>query len=200
MLKKTHIILFIFIFFNIHKSFGDIYFFIDKEGVKHYTDYPVHDGYEKIYSDRESKKQYQRSKSKASMKEINNLVKNIASDYQVDPDLVKAVIRAESSFDSFAVSPKGAVGLMQLMPGTAARFYVENAFDPEQNIKAGVLYLKELLNLYNGNLDYSLAAYNAGEKAVYEYVGIPPYKETINYVKKVKDYYVKLKKSRSDPS
>jgi len=105
--------------------------------------------------------------------------------YGVDPTLVRAVIHAESAFRPEAVSPKGAGGLMQLMPATAQRFDVNDRFDPEQNIAGGVAYLALLLDLFEGDRELAVAAYNAGENAVARYEGIPPYEETRTYVKRV---------------
>ena len=109
----------------------------------------------------------------------------IARRHGVDESLVHAVIQVESRYDAFAVSPRGAMGLMQLMPKTAARFDVDNAFNPVENVDAGVRYLKELLDRYSGQPRLALAAYNAGEEAVERYSGIPPYRETIDYVRRV---------------
>jgi len=108
--------------------------------------------------------------------------------YGVAPELVRAVMRAESEFDSRAVSSKGAQGLMQLMPATARRFGVTDPFDPRQNIFAGTQYLRLLLDLFDGDVALALAGYNAGENAVRRYNGIPPYRETRGYVKKVQAY------------
>ncbi len=105
--------------------------------------------------------------------------------HQVSPDLVKAVISAESEFDQWAVSSKGARGLMQLMPATARRFGVRDSFDARQNILAGTQYLRVLLDQFSGDVALALAAYNAGENAVLRYGGIPPYRETRGYVAKV---------------
>src|SRR5246500_3475307 len=106
-----------------------------------------------------------------------------ASDrYRLDPDLVNSVIRADSGFKVHAVSPKGAQGLMQLMPGTASKLGVPNAFDPEANVDGGTRYLRELLERYNFDLVKALAAYNAGTKRVEQYHGVPPYQETRHYV------------------
>ena len=105
--------------------------------------------------------------------------------HQVSPDLVKAVIAAESEFDQWAVSSKGARGLMQLMPTTARRFGVSDSFDARQNILAGTQYLRVLLDQFTGDLSLAVAAYNAGENAVLRYGGIPPYRETRGYVAKV---------------
>jgi soluble lytic murein transglycosylase-like protein len=121
--------------------------------------------------------------------DINKLVEQSASRFQVDPDLVKAVIRVESGFDAKAVSSKGAMGLMQLIPATAQRFGVANPFDPKQNIEGGVNYLKHLLDLFGGDLNLSLAAYNAGEHTVQRSGGIPAIPETQSYVRRVTSIY-----------
>ncbi len=109
----------------------------------------------------------------------------IARKHGVDERLILAVIEVESRYDAFAVSPRGAIGLMQLMPETLVRFDVRNPYDPEQNIDAGVRYLKELLERYSGQRRLALAAYNAGEEAVERFSGIPPYRETVLYVERV---------------
>lgn len=105
---------------------------------------------------------------------------------RIRPDLVRAVIQVESGFNPRAISPKGAMGLMQLMPATASLFRVRNAFDPGENIRAGVMYLRQLIDKYNGNEELALAAYNAGPGAVEKYGSrVPPYQETQNYVRKI---------------
>jgi hypothetical protein len=121
--------------------------------------------------------------------EISHLVEQTATRLRVDPQLVHAIIKVESEYDPKAVSRKGAMGLMQLIPKTAQRFGVENPFDPKENIEGGVSYLKYLLGLYGGDLSLSLAAYNAGEGAVQRFGGIPSFAETQDYVRKVTNIY-----------
>ena len=120
---------------------------------------------------------------------LDRIVRDAAARHDVDPALVKAVISTESGWNPHAVSRKGAVGLMQLIPGTAQRFGVNNSFDPAQNVEGGTTYLKALLDRYNGDLSKSLAAYNAGEHAVDLHGGVPAYRETQQYVRKVTDAY-----------
>ena len=115
----------------------------------------------------------------------NKAIARASLKYGVDRALIRAIIHTESAFDKHAVSHKGAMGLMQLMPATAKRFGVRNAYNPEQNIDGGVRYLKYLLDMFNNDVRLASAAYNAGENAVIKYNGIPPYKETRNYVVKV---------------
>ena len=113
------------------------------------------------------------------------MIDRIARSYQLDPSLIKAIIQVESDFNARATSPRGACGLMQLMPQTARSMGVRDSFDPEQNIAGGSKYLRQLLDRYEGNLQMALAAYNAGSRYVNKYKGIPPFKTTQNYVKKV---------------
>jgi soluble lytic murein transglycosylase-like protein len=117
------------------------------------------------------------------------LVREAAERHHMDPALVRAVIETESGWNATAKSRKGALGLMQLIPTTAVRFGVNDAFSPQQNVDAGVRYLKTLLERYNGNLDLALAAYNAGEGAVDRAHGIPAFRETRDYVQKVQNAY-----------
>ena len=109
-------------------------------------------------------------------------VERIAAEQAIPPELIHSVIKAESNYNPFAVSPKGALGMMQLVPETARRFGVSNTFDVVENIQGGARYLKYLLDLYKGNYPLTLAAYNAGEAAVARHGGVPPYPETRNYV------------------
>jgi soluble lytic murein transglycosylase-like protein len=121
--------------------------------------------------------------------DINRLVHQVATRSQVDPKLVHAIIQTESDYNPDAVSNKGAMGLMQLIPATAQRFGVENPFDAKQNIEGGVSYLRHLLDLFGGDLTLSLAAYNAGENSVLRNGGVPNFEETKNYVRKVSNLY-----------
>jgi soluble lytic murein transglycosylase-like protein len=125
----------------------------------------------------------------ANRQKIEEMIREVSARYRVDPALVRAVIQTESNWNSSAVSRKGAQGLMQLVPGTAQQLGVNNAFDPKQNLDAGVRYLHTLLERYNGDLDRALAAYNAGPGAVDRAGGIPRYRETREYVQKVTDSY-----------
>jgi hypothetical protein len=120
---------------------------------------------------------------------LDRIVRDAAARHDMDPALVKAVISTESGWNSQAVSRKGAVGLMQLIPGTAQRFGVNNSFDPAQNVEGGTTYLKSLLDRYGNDLNKTLAAYNAGEGAVDRSGGVPAYPETRRYVQKVQDAY-----------
>lgn len=116
---------------------------------------------------------------------LTEMIDAIARRNAVEPSLVHSVIKAESNYNPLALSPKGAQGLMQLIPSTARRFGVANSFDPRQNIEGGVKYLKFLIDLYQNDYRKVIAAYNAGEGAVTRYGGIPPYAETVNYVYRV---------------
>ncbi|MBI4165125.1 MAG: transglycosylase SLT domain-containing protein [Acidobacteria bacterium] len=130
-----------------------------------------------------------RSPSALPQAEVNRLVELAATSKQVDPKLVHSIIQVESGYDPNAVSRKGAMGLMQLVPGTAKRFGVENPFDPVQNIHGGVSYLKYLLDMFSGDVTLSLAAYNAGENSVLRTGGVPAFRETQDYVRKVNYLY-----------
>lgn len=174
---------------------ADIYAYRDENGVLNYTNirpnsarYKVRVAY-KDPSATHSKVVFYRygagNKPVTLPPQLDAIVDQVADDYAVDKALVEAVIHAESSFNTRAVSPKGALGLMQLMPETAARYGVHDIFDPRQNVTGGVRYLRYLLEAFDNDLRLALAAYNAGENSVLHYGGVPPYPETVNYVERV---------------
>ena len=119
----------------------------------------------------------------------DSLIESVADEYGLEASLIHSIIRTESNYDPDAVSTKGAVGLMQLMPETAKRYGVRNLYDPKQNIEGGVKYLKDLMNIFNGKTDFVLAAYNAGINAIKKYGGVPPFPETRRFIEKVKTTY-----------
>jgi soluble lytic murein transglycosylase-like protein len=124
-------------------------------------------------------------------KTYDPVVRKVAQKYGVESDLIHAIIRAESNYNSLAISEKGAMGLMQLMPATAEAYGVNDFYDPEENIEGGTKYLKDLIKLYDGKTNFVLAAYNAGQEAVKKYKGIPPYPETRNYISRIQSSYRK---------
>jgi len=162
-------------------SADPLYRFVDARGVIHYTNVPTDQRYVRV-----------RPKKKPGPSEApdryDSLIARVARQHDLPPALVKAVIASESNFNSAAISPKGAEGLMQLMPETAQALGVANSFHAEQNVQGGTAYLKQLIDRY-GDWQYALAAYNAGPKAVERYGGIPPFPETRAYVRRVLKYY-----------
>jgi uncharacterized protein (UPF0262 family) len=186
----------LFLFFSLllltNPLFAGIYRYEDERGVIHFTNCP-RDTKFRLYikesrEDREENRQFSLCYIKDS-KHYDPLIYEFSKKYQLDFALIKAMIRAESGFNPFAVSRKGAKGLMQLMPGTALRMNVSNVFNPKENIEGGVRHFKYLLSLFNNDLRLSLAAYNAGENIVYQLGSIPPYRETVDYIWRVLHYY-----------
>lgn len=170
---------------------ADIYTHTDANGIVHFSNVQINknDKIAVMMQRHENRPEQRRGQAQVSQAEKNRftpLVEAAARTYQVDAALLHAVISAESGYNPAAVSLKGAVGLMQLMPATARRYGVENSFDPAQNIHGGAQYLSHLLQLFGNNLELALAAYNAGENAVIRHgYSIPPYRETLGYVPKV---------------
>jgi len=190
--------IFIFLLFclllSAQPSLAGIYRYVDERGVIHFTNCPREPRF-KLYI-RESKEDVGPEENRPSNgilpKEVSQfdfLIHEFSKKYDVDFALIKAMIRAESGFNPLAISKKGAKGLMQLMPETALRMNVSNVFNPSENIEGGVRYLKYLLSLFNNDLRLSLAAYNAGENIVSELKSIPPYQETVEYIRRVMKYY-----------
>jgi len=171
---------------------ADIYKYVDAEGVIHLTNVPTQSGVKYTLIMREKRVLLDR-KLGENISQYDELIMKASGKYNVEPALVKAIIKAESNFNHRAVSRKGAKGLMQLMPATAASLQVRDSFHPENNIEGGVKYVRYLLNFFNGNLPLALAAYNAGENAVLRYGGIPPYRETQTYVRRVLSYLDRFK-------
>lgn len=130
----------------------------------------------------------------------DDMIVNAARHFDVDAALVSAVIKAESDYDPRTLSNKGARGLMQLMPATAERFGVTDSFDPEQNIYAGVRYLRWLLKTFDNNADLAVAAYNAGEGNIWKYNGVPPFRETVNYINRIAKHVRKALEARETPA
>ena len=162
---------------------ADIYRYVAPDGTIHFTNTPTTPQFEV----------YRTIDAYGSMRDLIN---HYAVKFSLDPALVKAVIKAESGFDPNAVSRKGALGLMQLMPQTAQELRVSDPMEPASNIRGGCHYLRKMLNMFDNNLELALAAYNAGPTAVRRFNGIPPYNETRNYVIRVKNYLDYFRRNR----
>lgn len=168
---------------------ADIYVYRGPDGVIHFTNTPTGNLPWKLYL-REGAPQSRKPLA------YEKLIEELSLRYGLDPSLVKAVVEVESNFDPLAVSPKGAMGLMQLMPSTARLLGVSNPFDPKENLEAGIRYLKNLLERFNYELHLALAAYNAGPELVSTLGNIPPFAETRQYVRRVLERYQQLKGRR----
>ena len=165
-------------------SAEEIYQFVDRNGVIHFTNVPVDLRYKPL---KKLKKTSYRNRY--AEKELHQLISELSSQHEVNPALIKAIIKVESDFDTTAISVAGAQGLMQLMPMTANRLGVLDPFDPRENIEGGIRYFKTLLDTFNNNTTLALAAYHAGENNVLKYNGLPPIPQTKRYVDKVIGYY-----------
>jgi len=172
-------------------ALGEIYYQIDENGIAHFTNAPTTSEYRLLQPG------VLRSAGRLTAANVAELIEAFAAEHRIDSALVRAVIQVESNFNRRAVSRKGAQGLMQLMPSTIWRLSVGDAFDPHENIGAGVRYLRQLVDQFQGDLRLALAAYNAGENAVLRYGGVPPYQETRDYVRKVLSLY---RRTRGEPS
>lgn len=179
----------------VDRATAEIYVRTQQDGQKEFTNRPSGSGW-LFYASETGYVPTIRFEKEGKPKNLDEIVEEIADKFTINANLVKAIIVAESNCNPTAISRKGAQGLMQLMPQTAKRLNVSKPFDPRENILGGVKYIKGLMASY-GDLRLALAAYNAGPAAVAKHAGIPPYRETINYVKKVVHYY---KKFTNDPT
>ena len=176
-------------------GYADIYLHIDKDGVMHFTNTPVESENTTVRYRFYRREDAPRKKQKRSFDNIDTYITEAAKHHDVSFPLIKAMIKVESDFNPTAVSNKGAMGLMQIMPFNFKQLSITDPFDPWENIMGGVRYFREMLNKFNGDLPLSLAAYNAGPNAVDKYGSIPPYPETIDYVEKVLRFYSMYKRN-----
>lgn len=180
------------LFYIVSPASSDVFKYVDENGVICYTDAPFGKKTEKVLSEKNKVAPADGSKSAKTPvlnTGFNSYVQKSAQKYDIEPDLIHAVIRTESNGNHRAISKKGAIGLMQLMPSTANDMNVRNPFSPEENIEGGTKYLKYLLEKFNGNLTLALAAYNSGPQTVEKYGNVPPISETRQYVNKVFSLY-----------
>lgn len=178
-------------------GYAGIYGYIDERGIYHFTNIlPVGREYQTVIAEKNTTIMATiMAKNITENRNYDTLIMHHSKMHGVDPSLIKAVVKAESNFNPYAISPKGAQGLMQLMPDTARLMRVVNPFDPDDNIKGGTKYLKLLDQIFQGNLELMLAAYNAGPYKVMEHnMKVPPIEETRTFIKRVKQYYNKIKK------
>ena len=187
MFKRLYISLFVIV--SVHLLGGvspaDFYKYTDEDGVVHITNVPTSSKYRWMMPETERP----RIRYNGPKKDFERIIRSAATKYGVDPELVRAIVKAESDFDNYAVSDKGARGLMQLMPETSRKMGVKDAHDPVDNVEGGIKYLSRLLKMFDRQVPLAVAAYNAGENAVIKYGKVPPYSETQSYVKKVLYYY-----------
>lgn len=160
---------------------ADIYMFIDSDGVLHFTNAPTTSQYTLYIKERPA--------PTPSTTRFDSIIQDASQKFDLSFSLLKAMIKVESNFDARAVSRKGAMGLMQIMPQNVEAFNIANPFNPEENIMGGARYLKTLIERFRGKLPLALAAYNAGPNTVEKYMDIPPIAETENYVEKVMKYF-----------
>lgn len=171
------------------ESLAEIFRYLAPDGSVHYSNVPVEGGYRPYTIRSDVGFSTLRSISPRDRSRYYRMIDDTALKYQLDPALIRAVVKAESDYDPRAVSSAGALGLMQLMPGTAQDLAVRNPFDPEENVRGGVQYLRYLLDRFNGDTSLALAAYHAGEQNVDRHNGIPPIEATRTYVKRVLKFH-----------
>lgn len=186
-------ILFAAVVFAPGAAHADLYKYVDGKGVVHITNVPTTSKYKWIMRESGAKAL---PKKTFYYRGYDDMIKEAALRYGVDPALAKAVVKAESNFNAQAVSVKDARGLMQLLPETARRLGVKDIHDPAENIEGGVRHLSRLLRLFSSDIKLAIAAYNAGENAVLKWGAVPPYPETRSYVKRVLLYYKMYKADR----
>ncbi len=177
----------LFLFVAVPVVQADIYLFIDSQGVLHFTNAPTSSQYTLYIKER--------PKPATATKKYDGIIQEASNTFDLSFSLLKAMIKVESDFDSRAVSKKGALGLMQIMPQNLQAFNIREPYDPKDNIMGGARYFKLLIERFEGKLPLALAAYNAGPTIVDKYRDIPPIKETQDYVKKVMKYFYIYKNS-----
>ncbi len=177
----------LFLFMAAPAVLADIYMFIDSQGVLHFTNAPTSSQYTLYIKER--------PKPAEAIIKYDGIIQEASNKFGLSFSLLKAIIKVESDFDSRAVSKKGALGLMQIMPQNLQAFNIRDPYDPRDNILGGARYLKSLIERFEGKLPLALAAYNAGPTIVDKYMNIPPIQETEDYVKKVMKYFYLYKNS-----